>query len=520
MKLSKFLLSTLVSLTSFAAASDEASDVIDLSGETLEGFNKFIEDHPLVLAKFFTTWCGHCKSLAPEYKLAATDLKEKDITLVEIDCERNQPLCAEHKVQGYPTLYVFKSLDSKSQYMGGRTADAIVQYMQKELLPPLQEVTPKSLESFKALGPVGVVAFYDDEESTATYTTLSDALHHDYTMGYSNDLKFAKSLGVSAFPAMVVFSAGVEEPVIYEAKTAGEDFEFTKEKLAVNIVRASIAPGGEIGPDTFRAYMSAELPMAYFFYETEEQRNKFREALLPLAKKVKSKLNIGFIDAVKFGSHAVNINLEEKFPSFAIHNMKSNRKFPFPQDKDLTTEDLIAWVQDWVEGKIIAKVKSDPIPESQDGPVYTVVGHNYESIVMDNDKDVLIEFYAPWCGHCKKLAPIYDELGALYFNHPEFKDKVAIAQVDHTANEIDIDIQGYPTLMLFPAGKKDSPITFESARTLEALNDFVRDSGTHKIDGIAGKNATPPKVKKAKKSKKSKKAKKAKKADGASKDEL
>ena len=40
-----------------------------------------------------------------------------------------------------------------------------------------------------------------------------------------------------------------------------------------------------------------------------------------------------------------------------------------------------------------------------------VVGKNFDEIVMDETKDVLIEFYAPWCGHCKALAPKYDELG-------------------------------------------------------------------------------------------------------------
>lgn len=55
-------------------------------------------------------------------------------------------------------------------------------------------------------------------------------------------------------------------------------------------------------------------------------------------------------------------------------------------------------------------MKSEEIPATNDEPVKILVGKNFDSLVMNNDKDVLVEFYAPWCGHCKQLAPIYDEL--------------------------------------------------------------------------------------------------------------
>lgn len=71
----------------------------------------------------FAPWCGHCKALAPEYENAATTLKEKDIKLVKVDCTEEQDLCQEYGVEGYPTLKVFRGLDTISPYGGQRKAD-------------------------------------------------------------------------------------------------------------------------------------------------------------------------------------------------------------------------------------------------------------------------------------------------------------------------------------------------------------------------------------------------------------
>ncbi len=64
--------------------------------------------------------------------------------------------------------------------------------------------------------------------------------------------------------------------------------------------------------------------------------------------------------------------------------------------------------------------------------VQVVVGTNFERVVLDKSKDVLVEFYAPWCGHCKQLAPVYEELGQTFSG----VDSVVIAKVDMTANEV------------------------------------------------------------------------------------
>ena len=113
-------------------------------------------------------------------------------------------------------------------------------------------------------------------------------------------------------------------------------------------------------------------------------------------------MNFATIDAKSFGAHAGNLNLEaDKWPAFAIQDIANNKKYPFDQSKKLTEKDIGKFLDEYVAGKVEPSIKSEAVPEKNDGPVKVVVANNYKDIVMDDSKDVLIEFYAPWCGHCK-----------------------------------------------------------------------------------------------------------------------
>ena len=95
---------------------------------------------------------------------------------------------------------------------------------------------------------------------------------------------------------------------------------------------------------------------------------------------------------------------------------------------------------------------------------------NFDAVV-NGKRNVMVKFYAPWCGHCKALAPTYVELAEAYKDDPD----VIIAEMDATANEVeDINIRGFPTLKFFKAGGEGkSVIDFEGDRTLDSLKAFV-----------------------------------------------
>ncbi|KAH7095051.1 thioredoxin-like domain-containing protein [Paraphoma chrysanthemicola] len=459
----------------FFAAVVAASDVKQLNKDT---FKSFVEENDLVLAEFFAPWCGHCKALAPEYEEAATTLKEKDIALVKIDCTEEQELCQEYGVEGYPTLKVFRGPENISPYGGQRKADSLISYMTKQALPAVSEVTKDTIEEFKTADKVVLVAYFaaDDKASNETFTSVANGLRDNFLFGATSDAALAKAEGVSQ-PGLVLYKSFDDGKDVFTEKFSADAIkEFAK--------IASTPLIGEVGPETYSGYMGAGIPLAYIFAETQEERDEFAKELKPLALKHKGKINFATIDAKSFGQHAGNLNLKVgTWPAFAIQRTDKNEKFPYDQDNKITEKEIGTFVQDFLDGKVDPSIKSEPIPESNDGPVKVVVAKNYQDLVIDNDKDVLLEFYAPWCGHCKALAPKYEELGQLYASE-ELSKLVTVAKVDATENDVPDEIQGFPTIKLFPAGKKDSPVDYSGSRTIEDLIQFIKDNGSHKAAAV------------------------------------
>ena len=77
----------------------------------------------------------------------------------------------------------------------------------------------------------------------------------------------------------------------------------------------------------------------------------------------------------------------------------------------------------FLDNKLEPQLKSQPIPEVQDEPVFNLVGKQFDEVVFDDEKDVFVEFYAPWCGHCKRLKATWDTLGDRY---ADLKDRLVM----------------------------------------------------------------------------------------------
>lgn len=472
------LLSVFVALAVSAVygeAAHDDSDVIELKAES---FKALVDNEPLVLVEFMAPWCGHCKALAPEYATAATTLKSQGIKLAKVDCTAEQDLCSEQGVSGYPTLKVFTK-GSSSDYGGPRKADGIVSFMVKRSRPVVSYLSPANHTEFSQSDRVVVVAYLDptDTANLGVFKSYAEGHRDDYAFGWAHELKDIKEVGDIKKPSVVVWKKFDEGRNDHHAEKLSE------ESISEFVKAAAVPLLDEVSPANFQLYAEAGLPLAYLFVEANNpHRESVIKALEPVARTHKGKINFVWIDANKFADHAKALNLvENNWPAFVIQNIGAQTKFPLDQKKTVDVDSVTHFVQEFVDGKLSPSLKSEPIPKKQSPGAFTLVTDEFDSAVYGNDnkKDVFIEFYAPWCGHCKRLKPVWDNLAHSFKGAG---DALLIAKFDATENDVPpstgIQVQGFPTLKFKKAGTKEF-IDYQGDRSLDSLIEFVEQHSSH-----------------------------------------
>jgi protein disulfide isomerase family A protein 3 len=473
-----------------------ASDVLELS--SLDS----LVDHDLALVKFYAPWCGHCKRMAPEFDAASTILKNDDspVALVKVDCTADgKDACSKHGVSGYPTLKVFKNGEFAFDYNGPREKDGIVKYMRGKAGPssrPLDSVAAAT--KFTTSLDAGIVGFFPEADTDLhkDFMKAAGAMSDDHRFAHTTDEAVLKEFGIEA-----------ESVVLFRPKAMANKFEDSKVTLTegkLSDIKTFIKDNvhGLAGLRTSNNQDKFEKPLVVVFYNVDYVKdpkgtNYWRNRVMKVGKKLlEAGKSVHFAvanaDDAAGELSEMNLNFEDK-PVVAARDKKDMK---YVMTETFSMDTFEKFVTDFLDGKLKPYLKSEPVPEDNTGGVKTVVAENFDEIVNDPSRDVLIEFYAPWCGHCKSLAPKYDELGEKLIND----ETVTIAKMDATANDVpkQYTVKGFPTIYYAPKNSKDNPKKYEGARE---VNDFLKWLAKESTDGLQ-KYDRKGKAKKEKKEKK------------------
>jgi len=479
MVLKYLLLALLVSVAyvhSEAPAEGEGeTDDPDVFVLTAENFEEKIKGDEFVFVEFYAPWCGHCKKLVPEYAALATSLKGEGskIVIAKLDATTANDVSVKYSIRGYPTLKLFRN-GEPIDFEGGRTTSEMKVWLEKKTGPASKHLTSQQeIDDFKAQSGTRVLGFVgsgeedDDEWMKAAASGSMD----EFSFAHVTDSKLYGGKKANNF---VIFKSDGDE-VDFDGD------EFSKSKIASFVETEGHPLVDELAQKSWQRSQSSNLPLFAGFHGAVEDKENL-QIFSRLAKKFKGQVVFTYSAtpslAERWGASgkviptAVFVSWVDGDPKMTVFD-EENEKF--------SEETAESFIQQCLKGEYKGYRKSDPIPEKNDEPVTILVGKNFDSIVMDKSKDVFVEFYAPWCGHCKKLSPIWDELGEVY----EDDKNIVIGKMDATTNTPpdSVSIKGFPTLIFFPADNKDTPVPYNGERDLDNLVKFVKEQASHTVKG-------------------------------------
>jgi len=466
MLFSSFILTALLGLIR-AEGDDEAVFTL-----TTANFDAFIKENDKVLVEFYAPWCGHCKALAPEYEKAAQALAaDADMTakLAKVDATEEKDLAAKFGIKGFPTLKYFTgNADEPSDYTGGRTEDTIIQWLRTQSMPAVTMLeTVEAATAFQTKGSIVLVGFFEaDGDAAKALTKLAEANRETAVVGQvtSADVKVEGT----EFGKLYLFRDFGDET----EQMVAFDGELTVEAMTAFMNAERFPLIAPIGPENYKDYVERGLPLVWISVMMDQVDDVVAK-LMPHAQATKGKLSFTWVDANKYAQHVGNLGITET-PGLLI--AEEPLKYLF--EGEFNAENLKTFFDGYAAGTLTAHLKSQPVPESNDEPVFVLVGSEFDTVI-GKDKDVFVEFYAPWCGHCKQLAPAYEKVGQAFSD----VDSVVIAKIDATENDTPEDIKGFPTLMFYPKGQTTA-VKYPGDRTQEAIVEWIKEHASGDLSAI------------------------------------
>ena len=471
-------------LVAFLAISALRCDDVELDDNvhvlTDANFKDFLANNEFVFVKFYAPWCGHCKKMAPGYaKLGKRMIDENsNVKIAKLDATVHKEAATEHGIQGFPTLKFFIN-GTPVDYQGAREEDAIYNWIQKKTGPASKELTSDDDLKTHSASKLSVMYFLpkDDDEALKGYMGFA-AAYDDVSFAHSHDPEHAKSFEVTNKYGFVVFRTFDDghKFLVDDAALSADKMKSFFESHRYPIV-------SEFDQEAANRIFGGQMKCLILLRDgtdTEEEK-AFRE----FAKENQKEDLVFSVSAVSsgFGQRLAEYIGVKEGPTARFITFEGGQLNKYVVN-DLTPEGLKKALEDFKAGTLAVHYKSSPVPETNDEPVKVVVGDTFEELVLTEDKFVLLEAYAPWCGHCKKLEPIYKDLAEKLSG----EEKIVIAKMDATENEHPLmPVSGFPTLRLFKPGSK-TPVDYQGDRSLDDLMKFLKDNTGLELE--AAKEAT------------------------------
>jgi len=448
-----------------------ASDVVVL---TDENFEDTIKNNSVVMVKFHAPWCGHCKSLAPEYEKVATLAKQQNLPYIiaEVDATIHRVTSDNQEIKGFPTMRLFINSEVV-EYDGERNAEAILSFIKRNVMPVRELKSVEEIENLrKSRGLMCIIV--GDVLSTFIRVAKTEGEFEFFSAKYEDMVKVFPDVTKGCVVLLKDFDEGF-------SKLTKELTEVNlKEFLETEMLQTVNAMSQKIFDQVFKP--NKRTGIFLIRSDTDPNLKTYQTEFLKVAKFFKSK-DFVFIETNgqdNWGHKTKTaLGIEEQPLPLIAAALKNDSVIKYLYKGDITEKNIKDFVEKVRERKAEVYYKSESIPINNPGPVYTVVSKNFKEEVLDNDDDIMVKFYTRHCGHCKKLVPIYEKLA----EGMTINKKLKFMEVDVTKNDIKgHPVSSVPVIKFFPGKDKSNVQVFSGERKENVIAEFIKKHSSYQIE--------------------------------------
>ncbi|KAK4442909.1 thioredoxin-domain-containing protein [Podospora aff. communis PSN243] len=460
-----------------------SSIVLDLND--VKALDDLSETHDTVLLAITLGILPGAQRFAPIFEEIAASLSASglDVGCAQIDVAGKFGLWERFGYLSYPTVIAYHGPGNFKKYVGPLREKEILAFLARQRLPAVSFIDSTSaLDHLRGEHDTVAVAYLGlgDRVSREAFTEAAQKLKDEIVFCISNIADLASASLEEGISRIVVYKNVPEERSVLEGVGT-----LTVEAITTFVEAAARPLIWELLPELCKHFLEQPLPLGYLFVSSSHEGRQITNDFLPLARKYKDRIQFVLVKAAEFPDLCKQAHIDSHdLPSFSLRQPQQNRAYPLPRSNSdiLHPDNVAAFIEDFLAGRAQPAIKSAPIPDTQ-GPLVEVVGLTYDEIVLNPKKDVLVEFYTPWCGPCKAILPVYEKLAALYAADEKARDLVTIAKVECEGNDVpDADVRGFPWFKLYPAGDKERPVTYEGEWNVKGWATFVMERGSHGVE--------------------------------------
>ncbi|XP_035909527.1 LOW QUALITY PROTEIN: protein disulfide-isomerase A5 [Anopheles stephensi] len=460
------------------------------------------------LVMFYAPWCGFCKTLKPEFSAAATELKGRYV-LAAIDVNRpeNSIIRKQYNITGFPTLLYYENGRMKYTFEGENNKAGIVAFMKNPTAPPpaKQKEPDWASESSSEIVHLTVGNFepaLKDEKSVLVmfyapwcghckkmkpeYEKAAEIMKAKNIPGVLAALDATKEApighqyGVKGYPTVKYFSNG-EFKFDVNVREADKIVKFMQNPTEPPPPPAPEAPWEDepsevvhLNEETFKPFLKKKKHVLVMFYapwcgHCKRAKPEFARAADHFRDDPKTEL--AAVDCTRHSAVCSSYEVRG-YPTIKYFSyLKTVQEY----NGGRTETDFIAYLKD----PTAAPSKTDKVAEPYgDFPgvdqMLVLTDANFDEVTKQQP-NLLIMFYAPWCGHCKHMKPDFAMVAQLLADEKVAAKVAALDCTVHTKTAERFQIRGYPTLKFFTNGQFQK--NYEGKRTAQDMLQFLRSGG-------------------------------------------